>query len=116
MARTSSVNKRNSRYVQGGTTTTFPRRLGWWDRRVMEKDDDDLFITVSTRQDRRPDIIAFDMYGKPELAWVVLQFNNIVDIQLELRAGAELRLPTADRVFFDMLNRPTGGVPNRTRT
>ncbi len=109
---TSSINKRNSRYVQGGTTTTFPKRLGWWDRLVMLPDDDDLFITVTNSQDRRPDKIAFDIYGKSELAWVVLQFNNIADINLELQAGAEIRLPTPDRVFFDMLNRPTGGVPN----
>ncbi len=108
---TSSINKRNSRYVQGGTTTTFPKRLGWWDRLVMLPDDDDLFITVTNSQDRRPDKIAFDIYGKSELAWVVLQFNNIADINLELQAGTEIRLPTPDRVFFDMLNRPTGGVP-----
>ena len=115
MAKTSSVNKRSSRYVQGGTTTTFPLRLGWWDRLVMRKDDDDTFHTITSRQDRRPDIIAFDIYGRAELAWVVLQFNNIADINLELRTGTEIRLPTPDRVFFDMLNRPTGGVLDRTR-
>ena len=74
---TSSVNKKNSRYVQGGTTTTFPRRLGFWERLVMLRDDDDLFHTITNRQDRRPDVIASDIYGKPDLAWVVLQFNNI---------------------------------------
>jgi hypothetical protein len=115
MAKTSSVNKRNSRLVQGGTTTTFPLRLGWWSRLVMVQDDDDLFLTVTNRQDRRPDIIAADVYGQANLAWVVLQFNNIADINLELQAGTEIRLPTQDRLFFDMLNRPTGGVPNNAR-
>lgn len=113
---TSSVNKRNSRYVQGGTTTTFPLRLGFWERLVLLPDDDDLFHTITNRQDGRADIIAADVYNKPELDWLVLQFNNIVDINLELRTGTEIRLPTPDRVFFDMLNRATGGVPNRTRT
>ena len=112
--KTSSTNKQNSRYVQGGTTTTFPLRLGWWNRLVMVTDDDDLFITISNRQDRRPDIIAADIYGKAELNWIVLQYNNIADINLELQAGTEIRLPTPDRVFFDMLNRPAGGVPNRS--
>lgn len=111
---TSSVNKRNSRHVQGGSTTTYPLRLGWWERIVMLPDDDDLFVTVSNRQDRRPDIIAADIYGRAEFAWVVLQFNNIADINLELTAGTDIRLPTQDRLFFDMLNRPTGGVPVRT--
>lgn len=113
--RTSSVNKRHTRYVQGGTTTTFPLRLGFWERLVLLPDDDDLFHTISNRQDRRADIIADDVYGRANLAWIVLQFNNIVDVNLELRAGTELRLPTPDRVFFDLLNRSTGGVPNRTR-
>ena len=111
---TSSTNKRNSRHVQGGTTTVHQNRIGWWERLVMKSDDDDLYLTISNRQDRRPDVIAFDVYGKVELGWLVLQFNNIVDINLELQAGKEIRLPTPDRVFFDMLNRPTGGVPNRT--
>lgn len=111
-----SVNKRNTRMVQGGTTTTFTNRLGWWERSVIPRDVDDLFVTISNRQDRRPDLIAYDIYGKAELAWLVLQFNNIVDIQLELRAGMEIRLPTPDRAFFDLLNRPTGGIPNRART
>ena len=113
---TSSVNKRNSRYVQGGTTTTFPLRLGFWERLVLLPDDDDLFHTITNRQDRRPDIIANDVYKRADLAWIVLQFNSIADLNLELLAGTEIRLPTPDRVFFDMLNRPTGGVPNRTRT
>lgn len=116
MAKTSSVNKRNSRYVQGGTTTTHPLRLGWWERIAMLPSDDDLFVTVSNRQDRRPDIIAADYYGRADLAWVVLQFNNIADIQLELAAGTDIRLPSQDRLFFDMLNRTTGGVPNKARS
>ena len=114
MAKTSSVNKRNSRLVQGGTTTAYPLRLGWWERIAMLPEDDDLFVTVTNRQDRRPDLIASDYYNRADLAWVVLQFNNIVDINLELQAGAEIRLPTQDRLFFDMLNRPTGGVQSRT--
>ena len=112
---TSSVNKRTSRYVQGGTTTTYPRRLGWWERLTMKSADDDLFVTITNRQSRRPDLIAFDFYGKQELGWIVLQFNNIVDVNLELQAGAQIRLPSPDRVFFDMLNRPTGGVPYQSR-
>ena len=116
MAKTSSVNKQNSRYVQGGTTTTFPERLGWWDRLVMEPDDDDLFHTITNNQDRRPDVIASDIYGRAEFAWVVLQFNNIADENLELQAGTVIRLPIPDRLFFDMLNRPSGGIPNRIRS
>lgn len=108
-----SVNKRNSRYVQGGTTTTFPKRLGFWERTVIPQQDDDIFITVNNRQSRRPDLIAFDYYDAPDLGWLVLQYNNIVDINQELRTGAEIRLPSQDRVFFDLLNSRIGGVPAR---
>lgn len=107
----SSVNKRNSRYVQGGTTTTFPLRLGWWERHVILQEDDDIFLTISSRQDRRPDLIAFDIYGKPDLGWIVLQHNNIVDLNLELRQGTDIRLPNPDRLFFDILIKKTGGEP-----
>lgn len=108
-----SVNKTNSRYVQGGTTTVFPKRLGFWERTVIPQQDDDLFITIDSRQDRRPDLIAFDYYNAAELGWLVLQYNNIVDLNLELRTGAEIRLPSPDRVFFDLLNSRLGGVPPR---
>lgn len=111
-----SVNKKNSRYVQGGTTTTWPKRLGFWERTVILQQDDDIFTTITRRQDRRPDLIAFDFYGKQELGWLVLQYNNVVDLNLQLREGTEIRLPNADRVFFDLLNSPTGGVPGSTNT
>lgn len=112
----SSTNKRRSRYTQGGVTTVWPRRLGFWERRVIPQQDDDFFVTVSNRQDRRPDLIAFDYYDDASLGWLVLQYNNIVDLNQELRQGAQIRLPSADRVFFDLLNRPTGGVPGRRET
>ena len=109
--RFSSTSKRNSRYVQGGRTTVHPTRLGFWERNVVLQRDDDIFTTVTKRQDRRPDLIAFDFYGKQELGWLVLQYNNIVDLNLQLLEGTEIRLPIADRVFFDLLNSPTGGFP-----
>ncbi len=110
-----STNRRNSRYVQGGRTTVWPNRLGFWERNVIPQQDDDIFTTITQRQSFRPDLIAFDFFRKQELGWLVLQYNNIVDINLEMAEGTEIRLPNADRVFFDLLNSPTGGLPaNRT--
>ena len=100
-----SANNARSRYVQGGTTDRFARRLGWWERRVLVQDDTDLTVIVRPEEDRRPDIIAYNLYGYAHLAWVVLQFNNIVDIQTELKTGAELRLPTPRRLTLDIMNR-----------
>lgn len=110
----SSVNKKNSRYVQGGVTTTFPRRLGWWERRVIKQREDDIFLTVTSSQARRPDIIAQDVYQNSDLTWLVLQYNNIVDVNVELIEGVEIRLPNSQRVFLSILTNSTGGVTARS--
>lgn len=104
-----SVNSPKSRYVQGGVTDRYPRRLGWWERRQILEDDTDIIITIRPSEDRRPDLIAHHMFGDWRLAWVVLQFNNIVDIETELRAGTEIRLPTQRRLMLDILNQSPGG-------
>lgn len=107
--RPSSVRRERSRYVQGGTTTTFPRRLGWWERRDIPQRDDDIFVTVTSRQEFRPDLIAYDIYGDAELMWLVLQYNTIVDLNLELTQGTEIRLPSRERVSLSILTQSTGG-------
>lgn len=108
--RPSSVNKRRSRYTQGGSTTRFPRRLGWWERRNIRQRDDDIFHTVTNSEAMRPDLIAFNQYGDPTLAWLVLQYNHIVDHIVELTEGTEIRLPPRQRVLLNILTGSTGGV------
>jgi hypothetical protein len=83
--------------------------LGWWERRIIPTDDTDMTITITPQEDRRPDLIAHNIYGQAALAWVVLQFNNIVDIETELTVGTEIRLPTERRLKLDILNKSTGG-------
>lgn len=101
----------NSRYVQGGTTDRFQNRLGWWERRKLQKRDDDLKFIVGSQTAQRPDLIAFQVYGRVQLAWLVLQYNNIVDEKEELLPGTVLRLPTERRVTLDILTRSPGGKP-----
>lgn len=105
--RPSSVNNRNSRYVQGGDTVIFPTRLGFWERRIIEPADDDIPIVIPSDFDRRPDLMAFNVYGRQQLTWLVLQFNNISDINTEFIAGREILLPSPARVLLDILNQPT---------
>lgn len=99
----------SSRYTQGGETDIYPTRVGWWERRTIEKDDTDLLITINASEDRRPDLIAFHVYKRSNLGWVVLQFNNIVDVETELTMGKTIRLPSLRRMTMDILSRPTGG-------
>lgn len=99
----------SSRYTQGGTVDVYPTKVGWWERRNLKKDDTDIFIEIQPGEDRRPEIIAWNVYQRPNLAWVVLQFNNIVDVETELTIGKVIRLPSLRRLTLDILGRPTGG-------
>lgn len=94
-----------SRYVQGGVTDVLEKSLGWWERIDIPKRDDDITYIVPVEYVIRPDLIAYDVYGSPDLLWLVLQFNNILDPTTELYAGKELRLPTPSRVRLSVLTR-----------
>jgi len=93
-----SVSSGKGRYVQGGKTDEFSNRLGWWERIVFEPSPDDITYTVSSGESGRPDLIAYRLYQKATLGWVVLQFNNIVDPATELQTGTVITLPTPSRV------------------
>lgn len=106
-----AVDFTNSRYVQGGTTyIDTDSQMGWWERRVIPYNSDDIFFSIPLGFKGRPDLIAHYFYGKASLYWLVLQYNNIVDPVEELIEGKEIRLPSTDRVLNGLLNLPTGGV------
>lgn len=105
-----SVDDKNSRYVHGGSTSVFEKRLGWWERRSLRQDENDLRLVIDSRYHRRPDLLAFDMYGKSSLMWLVLQYNNILDDKIEFVEGKELRLPSRQRVTLEILNKQSGGT------
>lgn len=106
-----ATNNRMSRYVQGGFSDKYSNRIGWWEKYAYEKRDDDIRYTISSRQQGRPDLIAYDVYGKTSLMWLVLQYNSIVDQNTELTAGKLLRLPTQRRVMLEILTKQVGGNP-----
>ena len=104
----SSVRKKNSRYVQGGVAEVGQRFIRWWERDVLPRDDvTDIAYTIEPVYAGNPDLIAFDMYNRNDLGWLVLQYNNIVDINTELAVGKTIILPTKDRVFYELITRPT---------
>ena len=106
-----STEIRNSRYVQGGSTDRYTNRLGWWERIELPQQDDDIRYQIDKRVEGRPDLIAHQMYGKVNWMWLVLHYNNIVDVETELTAGTEIRLPTANRVMMSIITSPVGGNP-----
>lgn len=83
----------------GGDTEVFPNRLGWWERNIMPFQNDDIVIVLDDKLARRPDLIANLAYSKPAYAWVVLQYNTIMDPNVELVVGATIRLPAPERLL-----------------
>lgn len=104
-----STDQRNSRYVQGGITDKFNNRVGWWERFNFQQQDNDIIYTIRSSDDRRPSLVAQRVYGQERLTWLVLQYNNIVDVETEFRTGQVIRLPTQQRVFTQITTQPVGG-------
>lgn len=108
---TSSTDQRASRYVQGGLTDVFPNRLGWWEQYVIPTATDDISYTIPAAFDKRPDLVAKAVYNQVTLTWLVLQYNKIVDIEVDFRTGLILTLPSQRRVLLNVMTNPTGGNP-----
>lgn len=106
-----AVQQSTGRYVQGGLTDSFNSRLGWWERTPFAFRTDDIFTHVRPGENARPWLISFRVYNQDGLGWLVLQYNNIVDINEELVPGTRIRLPHPSRVSLSILINPTGGNP-----
>lgn len=107
---TNSTDNRNSRMVQGGLTDIYDNRLGWWEKRKFTKQDDDYVLTVLEHEQGRPDLVSMRAYGKAIYAWVVLQYNNIVDPETELVTNTVIVMPTYQRLMLDIITKPEGGT------
>lgn len=110
MATNSSVQFKKSRFVHGGTTDVYSSRLGWWKKKTIEKSDDDIFVTINARYAKRPWMVAYDYYsGQHSFQWLVLQYNNILDIDEEFVVGKTIRIPTPQRLGLEILSGRMGG-------
>lgn len=105
----SSVRRKYSRYLQGGETEEFKERLGWWERRTDIPEDDigDRKFVITKKYEHRPYLVAKIFLGREDLEWLILQYNEIVDIMEEFVAGREIRIPSQERVHFNIVTKPT---------
>jgi hypothetical protein len=94
------------RYTQGGVSEDKNSKIGWWERRIYPKADDDVEFTIPSKYNKRPDMLAFDLYGRATLMWVILQYNHIVDINEEFIEGKEILLPSEVRLQTEILAKP----------
>lgn len=97
----------SGRYVQGGevTVTNNGSRLGWWERTVFDKSTSDVPFKITAKYRYRPDRLAYDVYGRADYQWVILQYNNVVDLFTDFDVGVIISLPTTERLFSELLSK-----------
>ena len=95
----------NGRYSMGGKSDVIGNRIGWWERRIFPTSPLDATISLPRKYAGRPDLLAYDLYGRASLQWFVLQYNNISDVNEEFVEGAILILPSSGRLFGELLGK-----------
>lgn len=99
----SVLQQKNSRYVQGGTAEIVGNFVGYWTPIDLPHDDiTDQKFTITADFAYRADKIAYKLYGRSDFQWLVLQYNNIVDIVEELGIGAVLIVPSYTRAIYNL--------------
>lgn len=68
-------------------------------------DTDDIYVTLTDSQAKRPDLIALDNYGNDQLLWVLLLANDL-DLPNQFIEGQTIRVPS--QTTIDILLTPTG--------
>lgn len=69
--------------------------LGPMVNRSIPKYADDIRFTITETYNRRPDLLAYDLYGTPNLWWVFAQRNpnTIANPLLDFTTGTSIYLP-----------------------
>lgn len=100
----SSLDIKRGRYNCGGKTDAYQKRLGWWERDLsfMRRQIDDVTFVITPEYAHRVDLISQKLYNRPDFEWLILQYNNIVDINEEIVVGKILYAPSPSRAFFDI--------------
>jgi hypothetical protein len=102
----SSVLKNDNRYVSGGYAEIETLKVKWWERKIFPKEDfSDRRFVITKDFEFRPDLISNEFFGRPDLGWLILQYNNIVDIMEELAVGKEIIVPDRARTLRTLLTK-----------
>lgn len=87
------------RFGFGGTVESNSVGQGFWTRKTFDRRSDDIYITLTDLTARHPNLITKKLYGKDNLVWLLLQYNNIIDPVDELISGKQVVLPHPTRVL-----------------
>jgi hypothetical protein len=77
------------------TTPVTGEYLGLMVNRGIPKFADDIRFTINETYNLRPDLLAYDLYGTPNLWWVFAQRNpnSLTDPLLDFVIGTNIYLP-----------------------
>jgi hypothetical protein len=67
----------------------------------IEPHDNDVLI-MTTAEDRL-DLLANHYYDDPSMWWIIAAANNLIDIDLKLKEGTQLRIPTNPSVIQNLI-------------
>lgn len=113
MAETNSTLVQASRYVAGGTAEVNSTAIEWWERSVLQINNDDREYIVEAAYAGRLDLIAASFLGEPRWWWVIAQYNNILDPFAEASEGTVLYIPTVEKVKSIVTAGKLGGVASK---
>lgn len=74
--------------------------LGLWEKTIIPYDSTDTIITVTSKYDYNPGLLAYDQYGDMKLWWVFVVMNpdTILDPIYDFKSGIKIRIPTKSRL------------------
>ena len=87
-----AVYKRTSPYFETSQNRLY---LNLLTIRPVPAETDDFLYTIENQYENRPDLLAFDLYGKPALWWVFVQRNMeiIKDPIYDFKPGVQIYIP-----------------------
>ena len=76
-------------------TTLTPNYLGILQIRPVSAESDDFLYTIQSQYNMRPDLLAYDLYGRADLWWVFIQRNMDVleDPIFDFIPGKQIYIP-----------------------
>jgi hypothetical protein len=76
-----------------GATDIIGRFMVYYTHRVVPPNILDTIIVLDQQYARRPDLLAADLYGDPDLFWIVAIRNGLQDPVFDFRAGELYTIP-----------------------
>lgn len=74
--------------------------LGLWKKTNIPMDSSDTIITLNSKYDYNPGLLAYDLYGDQKLWWVFVIMNPdiLIDPIYDFKSGIQIRYPTKSRL------------------